>query len=237
MKSSGKWISTLLVGLLTTAFPQSQPAKPAPSPDLKETLEWMSRTVSSATLTPRESHGWFTEDTARYLSHSRTSIVFGLDAQHLEGKAVGCYAEISEIMELTDTPLKEKADKRGSEGHTVNRVLQFNLKDIDPNRVKAKNDDIDPKYHPHVVGAVVEFYATDDKPMIRKRSAVWNVDSYYYTSKENLVSCTGPDKECTEKEQTIETGDVAVDSLEFAQRFAKAFHHAVELCGGKPSAF
>jgi hypothetical protein len=83
----------------------------------------------------------------------------------------------------------------------------------------------------------VEFWTTDDRSVIHKQSAVWHIDSYYYTSNENLVSCTGPDKGCVEKEASIEAGDLTVDNLEFAQRFARAFRHAVELCGGKPSAF
>jgi hypothetical protein len=212
-------------------------AQHKPSISLQDTETWMAHTVNSATLAPRDSHGWFIENTTENLSHSRTSIVFGPDSEHLDAKQTGCYAKIAEITELTHIPVKEIPGKSGNEGHTMYRVLQFSLKDIDPSRVKTKRDEIDPKYRPHVVGAIVEFWTTDDKSVIRKQSAVWKVDSIYYTSNENLVSCTGPDKGCATKEASIETGDLTVDSLEFAQRFAKAFRHAVELCGGKPSAF
>src|SRR5712691_277116 len=140
---------------------------------LKDTEAWMARTVNSATFAPRESHGWFIENTNENLSHSRTSIVFGPNSEHLDGKETGRYAKIVETTELTHIPVKEIPRKSGNEGHTMYRVLQLNLKDIDPSRVKAKRDEIDPKYRPHVVGAIVEFWTTDDRSVISKQSAVW----------------------------------------------------------------
>jgi hypothetical protein len=55
------------------------------------------------------------------------------------------------------------------------------------------------------------------------------VDDYYHTSNSNL--------DYAGKVKDIDRCDLAVDSLEFARRFAKAFRRAVEVCDGKPSTF
>lgn len=186
-------------------------------PSLKDTEAWMARTVNSGPLHPGTGHGTWESKSGSHYVLSRTSIVFGQDAQHLDG--TGCYAKSVEINELSP---KGNAAKKG---YTTQTVLVFSLKDIDPSRVMALPE------------AFVTFYAADDKPAIRKQQSTWNADDYFHTSEENLISCAGPGKECTKKEDALVKSDLAVDSLEFAQRFAKAFRHAVELCGGKPSTF
>jgi len=185
---------------------------------LKDTEAWMARTVNSGPRHPGAGHGVWGHSTHAYQTSSRTSIVFGPDAGYLG--TVGCHARIVEINELSYDHPTTDADKKG---YTTETVLEFNLKDIDPGKVQAGAS---PE-------AFVDFATSDDTTTIHQRQTRWNVSDYARASKENFISCDGPGKECTKREDVIVSTGVDVDSTEFAQRFARAFRHAVELCGEK----
>jgi hypothetical protein len=101
----------------------------------------------------------------------------------------------------------------------------FNLRDIDPQTVKVRSFDPndgtescdDPEhvsaYKLNCTAAYVQFSTHNDLPTI-----------------DDL-----PDHE--HRKTTTNKAEFVVDDAAYAQRFAKAFQHAVELCGGKPSAF
>ncbi len=198
-------------------------------PSLRETEEWMSRTVNSATFAPSISHGLYMEGLFGDGSFEHTSISFGADMQQLERNGTGCYCKITAIIESSSPPNSVFDD------FTAVDVYRFHLKDIDPASITAAKEDM--TLARVWVAGTVQFVTADDKPAIHFQTTQWKVADYHHTSKDNFDFCIGPDKSC-EKKDELHTGvQIGVDSLEFAQRFAKAFRHAVELCGGKPSIF
>ena len=84
----------------------------------------------------------------------------------------------------------------------------FSLGDLDPNTVKT----VVPLDH-HSVSAYTQFETTDSKPLI----SLGRRDGH--------------------AEPQLAGWEINLDSKEDADRFTKAFKHAVILCGGKPSTF
>lgn len=112
----------------------------------------------------------------------------------------------------------------------------FNLCDVDPNSIKIKTYDLrkdvfncaDPEevqaFSLDCSSAEVEFRTRNDMPKIK--------DDYVTT----YAELTGANHEAQHHDQTS-TSWFIVDDVPYAQRFAKAFKHAVELCGGRASKF
>jgi hypothetical protein len=116
-------------------------------------------------------------------------------------------------------------------------VRTFNLRDINPQSIKVSKyshrgglrcDDYNPeeqrRYSMNCDHAVVAFSTHSEAPLIDEESHT------------TFAKLQGSDHES--KGNSKGAGAFfEVDDVEYAGRFAKAFRHAVELCGGKPEAF
>jgi hypothetical protein len=112
----------------------------------------------------------------------------------------------------------------------------FHLCDIDPASIKIKKYDLhkdvfdcsDPDqvsaYSLNCDAGEVEFHTRNELPAIKDDSVI------------TFAELTGKDHEAT-RHETMTRGWFIVDDISYAERFAKALTHAVELCGGKPSKF
>jgi hypothetical protein len=111
-------------------------------------------------------------------------------------------------------------------------VYDFNLRDIDPASIKVYrydaqagglSCDFDPA---HMICniAEIEFETRNQSPLITE-----NIDITWPKLK-------GNEREGHSNKPTF-VAAFYVDDSQYADRFAKAFSHAVELCGGKPSPF
>jgi hypothetical protein len=100
-------------------------------------------------------------------------------------------------------------------------VYNFNLSDIDPHTIKLVKFDPDPQSQAGV--AEIEFETRNQTPLMDKLRRyepplVDKPQGYEHYAK-TFVS------------------EFYIDDVEYANRFARAFRHAVGLCGGMPSPF
>ena len=113
---------------------------------------------------------------------------------------------------------------------------RINLCDIDPHSIRIKtydfHKDIGDCSDPDEVTAMkldcheaeVEFATRDGRPAIDEERT------------DTFTDLSGPEHELKSHSKTTKLS-FNVDDAEYAKRFANAFRHAVELCGGKPSKF
>ena len=145
-------------------------------------------------------------------------------------------------------------------------VDTFDLKDIDPKSVRIQNS-CEPVNTPNgpttpfncenTQGKFVIFQTSDAKPRIHEESnnssgkslyglnqvrkhAEYNLDEMCEASisnegARNPAYCDEPEHKG--KPVDLTSSKLGFSTSEYATRFAKAFKHAVELCGGKQSAF
>lgn len=118
----------------------------------------------------------------------------------------------------------------------TNGDYTLSLCDVDPNSIKIKTYDLhndvfncaDPEqvqlYNLDCTSAEIEFHTRNEVPKIEDDG----VTTY--------AELTGSDHEARYHNKASK-GWFVVDDAAYAQRFAKAFRHAVELCGGKGSKF
>lgn len=118
----------------------------------------------------------------------------------------------------------------------TNGDYTFSLCDVDPDSIKIKTYDFykdvfdcaDPEqvkaYELECTSAEIEFHTTNEMAKIK--------DDYVIT----YAEIKGKGHE-TENHGHITKAWFTVDDVAYAQRFAKALRHAVELCGGKTSKF
>lgn len=118
----------------------------------------------------------------------------------------------------------------------TNGDYKFSLCDVDPDSVKIKTYDFhkdvfncaDPdevkSYELNCTSAEVEFHTRNEVPGIVEDSVA------------TYAQLTGNDHEAQIHLKSSK-GWFIVDDAAYAERFAKAFRHAVELCGGKASKF
>jgi S1-C subfamily serine protease len=93
-------------------------------------------------------------------------------------------------------------------------VLDFNLKDIDPSSLRVNKSTMEPT------------------------AEIWQVMTLDTRNHEKLVTKHYGDREPYLSHWDFETGVEGIYMRpEYAPRFIKAFQHAIELCGGKSSAF
>lgn len=186
--------------------------------DLQETLSWMDQTYNPHE--GGESHGW----EIHYTRNGNTEAVlqkfnqtFTHDgckvATRVETIAEGAYVDLPGVTTYT-----------------------FNLCDIDPNSITIKtydfhhpwNDCSDPEAAKSnefaCDSAVVTFATANDAGTISDDT----VRTY--------TKLTGADHESKSSSKTNKCWFI-VNDVPYAQRFAKALKHAVELCGGKASRF
>jgi hypothetical protein len=185
--------------------------------ELQETLTWMDQTYNPHE--GGESHGWEihytwngnTEEVSQKYNQTFTHHGCRM-VTRIETMAEGVYVDLPSVTTYT-----------------------FNLRDIDPNSITVKTYDLHRTYDcsdPEEVklrelncdSAEVFFATTNDAGAINKE----NVTTF--------TKLTGADHESRNAYKTGKSWFI-VNDVPYAQRFAKAFKHTVELCGGKASKF
>lgn len=193
--------------------------------DLAETLAWMDRTYN-----PHEGG----ENLGK--GHGKQEYFARRPEDHVE--------EITEVFQDTFTYANACTIAIHSETLPVGIFktvpaksdYAFDLHDIDPASVSLKKYDLhngglscsDPE-HVSALGlscdaAEVEFHTSDEIPAITEDSVT------------TFTKITGADHE-SRRHSTTSQGWFIVDDVPYAERFAKALRHAIELCGGKRSKF
>lgn len=230
----------------------------APVPPLAETFDWMDNTLKPSERNNSFSHyptarpyakQWIDESIDPY--HSETIEHFSHD---------GCRVTFN--IEMVDNDMGLLLGKV----FYYHAVDVFDLKDIDPESIRIQ-DSCKPVETPSGAaspwncsdeqGKIVIFQTVDAKPKInegghasssKSMHGYWQVEHHAklnldYMCKEanangdsgNGAYCDQPDTKQQPKDLTSAT--LGFSTPEYAKKFAKALRHAVELCGGKASAF
>lgn len=218
----------LLIGLVLLAvMPGCKVKKSAPeqqAPSLSETLAWMSETYN-----PHEGGLFHTP-----VGHGR------FEERVATGKPLQLAINYSFAYDQCRITIHSQADPIGEITKEVlsDSSITFNLGDIDPQSIKVRT------YASNAMGmscdgysaeelqmrrmncdeAEVTFSTHNDRPVIEKK---------FHSVYPNL---TGADHEFRSESKEYKAF-FAFDDVAYAERFEKAFRHAVELCGGRPSAF
>ena len=183
-------------------------------PTLGETLSWMDGTYNPH----RDSGGGWGHGREEIFSlgkpFKRRSSTFTYD---------GCTMEITRMDDPTAPAYSITSSKV---------VSALNLKDIDPSSIKAYL--FDPQYGGlscdfdlggmKCTAAEVEFQTFNQKPLIENE---WEF-TYH--------SLVGDEHENRTKSKSF-VSMLYFDDADYTKRFVRAFRHAIDLCGGKPSPF
>jgi hypothetical protein len=194
--------------------------------ELDETLEWMDNTYNPhENISGAHGHGrsaWYTR-----------SSVGSQDEVMVTGQTEtftfnGC-----------DLTLKTEDDKRARTAKEIytTAVYRFNLRDIDPSSIKVETAS-------HLGGLPCEGHTTEELATMgmncdhaaigfSTRSAAGLISEKRHAA---FLKLTGSDHNSDTIDKTGRAFFV-FDDVEYANRFAKAFAHAIQLCGGKPSPF
>jgi len=139
-----------------------------------------------------------------------------------------------ELNEIPWLPKLTRSHQRSSCLHNLGYTLS--LCDIDPATIKIDKFDFhkdiggcdDPgqvsSFELNCTSAEVEFHTWNAIPKIKDNGIT------------TFANLTGKDHEA-KRDSTNSKGWFIVDEVAYAERFAKALKHAVELCGGKQSKF
>ena len=206
----GKIFKIAVAVVAASCWPLASFSQDAP-PSLSETLAWMEKT--------------FNPDEGR--------LRYGEYAEYSQGKIWLRKTETFGYMGCKMT-LHEEDDSRAAfpgSWHT-SRNYSFNLHDIDPTTFEISTHNS--KYGgipctTNIPGMTCDmeqiFFKTTDKNLL--------IDEKI-TTISNGTQANNHKKYGTNK---TFRGDFYLNNLEYADRFAKAFRHAIALCGGKPSPF
>ena len=190
--------------------------------ELSDTLAWMENTYNPSTGASRTGgHG----DMTLYTTQYGKQVVFSRSTERFTTD--GCLMELH----IQDDPSAMVSQVAYSD----NKV-GFNLRDINPQSLTMTT--FDPRYagntcesfDPEVTAtmhcsvAQLDFLTHSEAPVIRKEghTVLPNTEGSGHETHEN-----SKDKQAY----------FVFDDSEYASRFAKAFRHAIELCGGKPEPF
>jgi hypothetical protein len=230
----------------------------APSPSLTETFDWMANT-----LKPSERNNSFTHYPTPH-PYVKEWVDKEIDPYHTERitgfSHDGCRIKFD--VEIIDNDMGLLLGKY----FFYHSVTAFDLKDIDPQSVRIQNScepvatqsgPVEPWNCEDTQGKIVVFQTVDAKPKIHVEGSAssgksnygrwgvrhhteYNLDGMCKEASANGDSgngayCDQPDTKETPRDVTSSTLDFATPA--YAKRFAKALRHAVELCGGKASAF
>jgi hypothetical protein len=194
--------------------------------DLKETFEWMDNTYNAhENIIGAFGHGraaWYTHTE---IGGTNEEMVWG-ESESFTHK--GC-----------DLTLKIEDNRMATTMREVysSTVYRFNLRDIDPSSVKVEGSS-------HLGGLPCAGYTEDElrtqgmncdhaDMMFTTGGEAGLIDEEWHTT---FAKLTGDDHE-NHKSVKAKSAHFVFDDLGYAQRFGKAFRHAVELCGGKASPF
>ena len=188
--------------------------------ELSRTLAWMDNTYN-----PHDGvSGAFGHGRTGWYAHARSEYLVSGSTETFTSN--GCQF----TLHFQDNPAASAfREVYGSRSHS------FNLRDINPQSIKVstfshaggfrcEDYDFDQRQRMNCDHAEIVFSTRSEAPLIVE------------DSRTTFTKLQGRDHES----QTKSKGSQAffeVDDLEYASRFAKAFRHAVELCGGKPQAF
>lgn len=193
--------------------------------DLSETLQWMAQTYNPHDGGPNYGRGHGNE--THYLEHSNT---------HTEEITEEFHETFASKGGCTVVIHHETVPVGVFKTVYTNGDYTLSLCDVDPDSIKVKTYDLhkdvfncaDPDevrlYNLNCSSAEVEFHTRNDVPKIKDDA----VTTY--------AGLKGKDHEAQIHNQ-VSNGWFIVDDAAYAERFAKAFRHAVELCGGKASKF
>jgi hypothetical protein len=205
--------------LLFFSFGCCASAQKQTQPTLAETEKWIMQTFSTDSNSGRANCKEF--NPAQPASEYGTSFYCEYESYVLDLK--GCDATLTILYShrtQADITSDQKEEKNTS-------VLSFNLRDIDPSSILSKEPtgSFGPlkkkTYHYNIAAVEVDFSTTD------------GADSMEVT----FPHAPGPATP-VKKHKCCDYFGSGIDlKPEYALRFVKAFRHAVELCGGKPSAF
>lgn len=188
------------------------------TPSLKDTLAWMDQTYNphdgGANL--GQGRGWQT-------NYSVGKVV---ESFHQTFSYRGCnitiHTETEPVGVFQDTPSSD--------------ITNFNLRDIDPQSIKISKfdstSDGESCDNPESV-QTLNLSCDETEIQFETRNQAPAIDDEFVKTFNNFK---GADHESRQKSKES-GGRFFVNSVEFSSRFAKAFRHAIELCGGTPSPF
>jgi hypothetical protein len=190
------------------------------NPELSETLTWMDNTYNPQGVSRSTGHGqvnWYSSSTSNSDAGSR--LVEGWTQTFTYD---GCQVTLHTTFTLGDI--------------VTNSIDVFDLRDVNPQSIKTNltSSDLEPS-------CVVVKTDSDPTTKVCERayiafdthSKAAIIDEQNHTIYTNLKG-SDHDSRSSRKETS---GYFWVDDIEYADRFAKAFRHAVELCGGRPEPF
>lgn len=258
MPMKGEKMMRLSCVLLITIAVSYIPAQCQATPSVAETFGWMTNT-----LKPSEQNNVFTHrPTPR--PYVKDWVDKDIDPYHTEAITKfshdGC--RVTFKVEMIDNDMGLLLGKV----FFYNAVDTFDLKDIDPKTVHIQNScepvetpsgPTEPWNCQDEQGKVVTFQTADATPRIheegrassaKSRYGFWGVRHHTETNLDEmckLANANGDSKngaycdepETQEKPKDLTTLTLGFSTPEYAARFTKALRHAVELCGGKASAF
>jgi hypothetical protein len=190
---------------------------PTKAPTLADTLTWMDNTLNHGARglvaqSERNKWGYSFEETTDFTYKQCSMTVMTIAPGDTNGDSGGKWKSFDASFELRDID------------PTTIRVLPLSsvyMSDCtNPNEARALGD-CDSQ-------AQVLFSTQDEKDRIRVDESI----RQHSPSDEH-----SPSADAVHQTWTASHWNFGMHDLAYAKRFAKAFHHAVELCGGKPSTF
>jgi hypothetical protein len=220
---------------------------------LSETFDWMTNT-----LRPSEGNSWYIHHPTPQ-PYPKDWVDKQINPYHQEIIRTFSHdsCKVTFVVSVIDNDMGLLLGKYIDETQTDT----FDLSTIDPNTIKVTNscEPIDtptgkatPWNCTDDAGLQMEFKTRNAKPTIRRESVESSHESAYglwkddhepkYSRKQMCKDFPNNSAYCDEPEHKETPLSLTSDSLvfhspEYTERFIKAFRHAVELCGGKPSTF
>jgi hypothetical protein len=194
--------------------------------ELEETLGWMDNTYNPhENISGAYGHGraaWYTH---AGIGSQEEIMVWGLTETFT-------YRGCEMTLHTEDLPNSQTA--RGSVNSARSR---FNLRDIDPSTIKVTAfshlGGFSCAPDPDGKRSIMAVNCDHSEMSLETRRAAGLIQEEWHTVFPNL---TGADHDSLHSGKT-NSADFEFDDPEYAKRFAKAFAHAVELCGGKRMPF
>jgi hypothetical protein len=207
-------VKTILIALAFSVAALAQQHSHKDSPSLSETVAWMNQTLNGG------HRGLFQQwDRQGTLMYEYTND-FAIKQCQMEidwRQPFGNTGHTTEMWTQSDISTFSLSDIDPTTVKVVPFSNQYMTNCTDRDEVRALNLDCNPQ-------AEVQFLTRNEAPAIKyKRHTVFPK----LTGKDHDL-----DSEGDESHAALGMWDLA-----YARRFGKAFRHAVELCGGKPSAF
>lgn len=243
-------IAAFALSLCAPCFAQAKP-QAEPQPTLQETFDWM-----TSTLRPSEGNNWYI--------HRPYSQPY--PKQWIEEDINPFHQEIIKEISHDKCRMRVVVDVIDNDMGTLlglqlyeTETDTFELKDIDPSTIKVTNscepiETATGKTAPFncddEAGLQMEFGTRNAQPSIHREGVNSSYQSQHGIKKpvngiDQLCKadpkypyCPSAMKSNAKDEPTNVTSDTPVfHTPAYTKRFIKAFRHAVELCGGKPSTF